>query len=586
MKARAELPRPVRRAATCLAKVAAAAGIATIAVLICGCSTSGGAGAPSVTTGASPAVSAATTTSASAPATASSIGTAPATERQTSSTAAMPTSTSALPPAQYTAAIDIAGYAAARKPGWFTAAAADFPTVKSAPEGTFTITGKPVANRKDGVISPSLVSSYLFLQFGEIKAASLAKQAGTLNALFIRSALLGFVDYQGNKVFDWDQKSSQIPLDVKALIREANKDKLPVFLELNYSDYIPGPAGTGVKGLARADNVSRTVSFLKSLEAAGLLVAGVTFGDEIGDDSGYGSFKPTLETDDIAGRFVRYATALRQAFPSLKIYAFDSYIAATRGQVSDWYPLLQKVRAAETATGRRLIDGFVFRESYVYMDGDGKVLSSQDILDDVESLAGRREVLRYDVFGNRNQKTDRAYLPDLAKQTRTIFGRDIDLGITEYLPAGPVQINESDTSKYADIDFLIHYADVVGTYAEQGFDVVSTWMFANTVDDSKCYADKNGRQGLNYPVHKQLVEHFKGSLLAVDRSQSYESLKVKVYTAQNGPETFVVVLNKDAAAGRTVRVMIAGQYDLTLRLAPRSYTSLLLSDGRISVSGV
>ena len=72
-----------------------------------------------------------------------------------------------------------------------------------------------------------MISSYLFLQFGEIKAADLAKQAGTLNALFIRSALIGFVDYQGDKVFDWDQRSSRIPMDVKAVIGEANKARPP-----------------------------------------------------------------------------------------------------------------------------------------------------------------------------------------------------------------------------------------------------------------------------------------------------------------------------------------------------------------------
>ena len=489
-------------------------------------------------------------------------------------------------PAKYSGAIDIAAYQAGRKAGWFTAAMGELPSTTATPEGTFTIPGKPVQNRRAGAISPTLISSYLFLQFGEIKAADLAKQAGTLNALFIRSALIGFVDYQGGKVFDWDRKSSRIPMDVKAVIREANKDDLPVFLELNYTDYIPGPTGTGTEGLVRADNVARTVSFLTGLEKAGLSIQGVTFGDEIGSDSGYGAFMPTLDDGDIVARFVTYARALREALPSLKIYAFDSYIAATRGQVSDWFALLRRVREAEISAGAPLIDGFVFRESYVYMDQNGKVLGSQDILDDIESLAGRREVTRYDVFGNRHDKTDRAYLPEFAKQTQAIFGRTIDLGITEYLPAGPVQISESDTSKYADIDFVIHYADLAGTYAEQGFDIVSTWMFANTVDDSKCYVDKRGDRGLNYPVHEQLAQHFKGSLLAVECSQPYESFKVKVYAAQDGPETFLMVLNKDVAASHTVRVVLAREYDLVLRLAPRSYTSLVLKDGEVTVSGV
>lgn len=359
-----------------------------------------------------------------------------------------------------------------------------------------------------------------------------------------------------------------------------------MFLEVNYTDYIPGPLGSGSDSLEQADNVARTVSFLEDLETDGLHIEGITFGDEIGDDNGYGPLKPTFLSSDIVARFATFAKALREHFPALKIYAFDSNISAANGLLSESLDLLRQVGAAEVAAGTALIDGFVFRESYVYMNEGGRVLVPQAILDDVDSLAGAGKVWRYDVVGVRHGNADRAYLPTLVKETRAIFGRDIDLGITEYLPAGPIQISESDTSAYADIDFLIHYADLVGTYAEQGLDIVSSWIFANTPDQAKCYVDKEGNEGLNYPVHEQLARRFRGSLLEVKRSEPYEAVKVKLYAARDADSTFIMLLNKDVSGAHTVRVVVSGEYDLVLRLPPRSYTSLLLEGESVTVSGI
>jgi hypothetical protein len=349
---------------------------------------------------------------------------------------------------------------------------------------------------------------------------------------------------------------------------------------------VPGPVGSGIDALQAADNVASTVLFLRSLQEEGLRVEGVTFGDEIGDEAGFGSAKPTLGNSDLIGRYLAYARALKDAFPELKIYAFDSYIAATRGRVADYFPLLGRIREAEISEGLELIDGFVFRESYVYMDEDGQVLDSQSILDDVESLAGLERVRRYDVFGNRHPEPDRGYLVTLIEQTREIFGRDLDIGISEYLPAGPVQISESDTSPYEDIDFLIHYADLVGTYAEQGLDVVSAWVFATETDQAKCYLDMQGNPGLNYPVHEQLAQHFRGSILQVERPVAYSLLRIKAYVVQDGDGYFILLLNKDAEREHTIRLVRVGEFDLVLRLPARSYTSVLLNRDGVLVAGV
>jgi len=455
-----------------------------------------------------------------------------------------------------------------------------------AEEGVFEVLSTPVPNRRDGRISPTLVSGYVFLQFGDVGPDDLEEHASTLRALFIRSALLSFVDYPGNRVLDWDWRSSAIPMDVEGMIRKANELDLPAFLQINYSDYVPGPLGSGVDALAAADNIAGTISHLEYLQAQGLRVGGVTFGDEIGDEAGFGAAKPTLQNSDLVAQYISYAAALKDAFPELKIYAFDSYIAATRGQVADYFPLLRRIREAEISEGLQLIDGFVFRESYGYMDENGQVLDSQSILDDIESLAGPAPVTRYDVFGNRHPNPDRGYLVTLVQQIGEIFGRSLDIGITEYLPAGPVQISESDTSPYEDIDFLIHYADLVGTYAEQGLDVVSAWLFANETDQAECYVDKQGNRGLSYPVHEQLAQSFEGSILQVERPADYSALRVKAYVAQDGDTFFVMLLNKDVEDEHTIRLRMGGEFDLTLRLPARSYTSLLVQQDEVLVTGV
>jgi|WetSurMetagenome_2_1015567.scaffolds.fasta_scaffold22809_3 hypothetical protein len=562
--------RPVSRATLALFLL-----LVSLAWVVSGCA---GASAPPPTTGSS--TSSLTTASTAAVSTSS---TPVSTTRESLSTT---TSTSTTIPVRVSRSLDVAGYTSALDTEWFHASADDLAPVEDDAEATFRVGPRPVQNRSDGAISPTLVSSYVFMQFGEIGAADLAEHAGTLDALFIRSASIGFVDYLGNRAFDWDRRSARIPLAVESMIAQANKLGIPVFLELNYTNYIPGDIGTGVEALAEADNAGRTVSYIENLQKRGLRIDGVTFGDEIEDESGYGELKPTVDNSDLVARFVSYANTLRRHFPALKIYAFDSYIAATRGQVWRALALLQQVRDAELAQGVTLLDGFVFRESYVYTNEEGKTLSSQDILDDVESLAGSAPVKRYDVSGNRDADADSGYLVTLADGVDAMFERRIDIGITEYLPAGPVQIDESDTSPYQDIDMLIHYADVVGTYAELGLDVVSTWMFANTPEDSKCYISKTGQRGLNYPVHEQLAQNLAGTMLEVERPVAYNELRVKVYAAQTDETTFLVVLNKDVRDSHTIRIVLPGEYDLSLRLPARSYTSLLLEGDAIAVSGI
>jgi hypothetical protein len=207
-------------------------------------------------------------------------------------------------------------------------------------------------------------------------------------------------------------------------------------------------------------------------------------------------------------------------------------------------------------------------------------------LDDTESLYRNAPVYRYDVTGVTRTKSNRDYLHQIIDNTSAIFGRTLDIGNTEYLPAGPIQISEIDTSRYANMDFILHFSDVVGIYAELGLDAVSKIMFGDSVDMHKAYFDRKGNLGVNYPVHEQLAEHFAGEILNVDRSIDYDNLKVKVYAARKDSEYFVMILNKNVNNESTVRIILSGQFDLIIRLPRRDYTSLIIDEKSITVSGI
>ncbi len=481
--------------------------------------------------------------------------------------------------------IDIVAYQVDHGHGWFGVPLADLPATSRAPGLTFDVTSSRVVNRRGGRISPSLITSYAFLQFGDVKPQDFVAHAATTRALFIRSALLSFVDYEGGRVLDWDGRSAEIPMDVHGMVAAANAENVPVFLELNYSDHVPGPVGTGVDALVKADNVARTVGYLRELAAAGLRIDGVTIGDEWDDPSGFGAAKPT-SIPDVVRRFIALSKALKVTFPALKVYAFDSAVGAATGSTDKYWSPFRTIHAAEVKTGIPLLDGFMFRESYVYIDHAGRLLAPQKMLDDTESLYRKTPVYRYDSRGYPHADADRDELHLIVTKTREIFGRTIDIGLTEYLPAGPTQIDESDTSRYADIDFVIHYADVVGIYADLGLDVVSTWMFANSTQQAEAYVTTAGERGLGYPVHEQLATSFAGDLLQVRRSVAYDKAKVKAYAARSGERLFVMLLNKDVARERTVRVRAAGRLDLTIRLPRRSYVSITLDPTGVTVSGI
>jgi hypothetical protein len=481
--------------------------------------------------------------------------------------------------------LDISSFQTSNGGKWFSLAQHEIPETQARPEAFFQIEEVAQDNREKGLISTALPSGYFFIQF-DVSVASMEQYVDTVRAVFIRSALLSFVDYLNNRVLGWDRKSAKIPADVSGIIRVCNEKNIPVFLEINYSDYIPGELGSGAESLVMTDNVANTIAYLGELETQGLYLTGITFGDEIGDEAGYGSYKPTLQNTDLVSRFIRFAKGIKTAFPKLKILAFDSYIAATRGEVSSYWSLLQMIRQAEIMDGMILLDGFIFRESYVYVDENGKVLDSQLILDDTESLYRNTPVYRFDVFGNSHPNPDKAYLPEIINHTNEIFERNIEIGLSEYLPAVTLEMGEIDTSKYFDIDFILHYCDIVGIYAQLGLDYVSRMMFANYLDQHKSYFDREGNLGTNYPVQEQIVRYFSGEILKVTGSIDYSKIKVKVYVAKLGNEYFIMILNKDVQHEHTIQINVPGDTDLNVILPEGSYTSVIINDSGIHFAGI
>jgi hypothetical protein len=482
--------------------------------------------------------------------------------------------------------IDLVAYQSSRYGGaWFSTDLDAFPEVQQDITASFAIENAPIENRRDGIISSTLTSGYFFLQW-DISAEAFERYADTIGALFIRTSEV-FVDYSNDLAFiHWTDKSEKIPADVQGIIKICNTKNIPVFLEVNSSDYIPGDPGTGIESFQRADNISGTISYLKELNTNGLHIDGITYGDEMGFPGRFQGRKPTIYNSDYIGRFINFARGLKAEYPELKIYAFDSNIGAGRGIMSEYWPLLKRVHQVEIEDNQTLLDGFIFRESYIYIDENGKLLDSQLILDDIESLYRDSPVYRYDTNGESLRNPDRDYLHTVIDKTTEIFGRSLDIGLTEYLPAGPLSISEIDTSRYSDIDFIIHYSDIVGIYAELGLDFISPTMFGDSVDMHKAYFDRNGNQGANYPIHEQLKANFSGQILKVVRSVDYDSLKVKVYASRINDEYFVMILNKDVNKGAIVQITIPDQLDLKVRIPPCSYNSLIIDNENIIISGI
>jgi hypothetical protein len=482
--------------------------------------------------------------------------------------------------------IDIVSHQYTRDGAWFSTNLSTLPEIQQDEMASFVIDDTVVKNRRDGHIPTTLSAGYVFTEW-DISSFDFDEYDDTISALFIRSNLMSFVDYSNNRVLTpWNRKSINIPLDIRGIIELCNKKNILVFLQANYSDYIPGEAGTGIESLQPTDTTANLISFLYALRTQNIHVDGITFGDEIDDSAGYGEFKPTLLNTDLIGRFISFAARLKTEFPELKIYGFDSYISATRGQVSKYWDFFQRIKQAEIDEGKNLLDGFVFRESYVYMDEKGELLPSQLVLADTESLYRDTPVYRYDVTGISHPVPDRDYLHTVIYKTAEIFGRMLDIGLTEYLPAGPVQISEIDTSRYNDMDFIIHYSDMVGIYAELGLDYLSKIMFGNTVNQHKAYFDRDGNKGVNYPVHEQLARYFVGEILNVGRSVDYDQLKVKVYAVKKDERYFILILNKDVENEQVIRVTVTGQLDLVVKIPRRSYTSLVITENDIVISGI
>ena len=502
----------------------------------------------------------------------------------TPASTATPTPTSIVWPVIDSA--DIVSYQSHRDGSWFSEDMADLPKTESEPDVVFNISDSVISNRRNGRISPTLISGYFFIQW-PISRADLEPHIDTIRALFLRSALLNFVDYPNQKVLWWDGTAQRISTDVYNIIALCNERNVPVFLEINYSDYVPGEIGTGVESLQHTDNIKNTIDFLRMLDNQGLHLTGVTFGNEIDNDGGFGVYKPTTWGSDIIERFVAYARAIKSEFPELKIYAFGSSIHAAQGRVAAfYYANLQRVRGFELKKNINLLDGFTFGENYVYMNENSELLDPKFILDDTESLYRNTAVYRYDVWGNTTPDQDRAYLPDIIDKTYAIFNRQIDIGIGEYLPAGPVQISEFDTSIYTDIDFIIHYSDVVGIYAELGLDFVSREIFGDTINHHKSPFDRDGNIGANYAVQEQLAHYFSGEILQVNRNQDYELNRVKVYATRQGTSYFIMILNKDVGSEHTIKLIFPDVLELTIRIPQRSFTSIIIDKNNVVISGI
>ena len=129
--------------------------------------------------------------------------------------------------------IDLASLQADRNGVWFSQILSSLPQKVLQPRENFQVMTTPIDNRKNGQISSQLLAGYFFLQW-DISRSFFEQYAHTIQAVFIKSALLSFVDYPNNKVLDWWRHSSYISTDVMEVIRSCKERLIPVYLFLNY----------------------------------------------------------------------------------------------------------------------------------------------------------------------------------------------------------------------------------------------------------------------------------------------------------------------------------------------------------------
>jgi hypothetical protein len=111
-------------------------------------------------------------------------------------------------------------------------------------------------------------------------------------------------------------------------------------------------------------------------------------------------------------------------------------------------------------------------------------------------------------------------------------------------------------------------------------------MFGNSIDMHKAYFDREGNLGANYSVHEQLAENLLGQIIKVDRTMDYDNLKVKVYATRKDGNYFIFILNKDVKSAHTIEVNLPNRLNITMRIPQRSYTSIIIDDSRLFISGM
>ena len=121
--------------------------------------------------------------------------------------------------------VDIASFQAGRNGTWFSVDLSTLPETQISDYLYFSIKESVVDNRKNGQISPTLLSGYFFTQW-DISSSALEQYNHTIRALFLRSALMRFIDYPNNRVLGWNDKSINIPTDIRGIIRQCNEKNL------------------------------------------------------------------------------------------------------------------------------------------------------------------------------------------------------------------------------------------------------------------------------------------------------------------------------------------------------------------------
>ena len=256
--------------------------------------------------------------------------------------------------------------------------------------------------------------------------------------------------------------------------------------------------------------------------------------------------------DELVGRNIDYAKAVKRAWPTAKVtgfvsYGFNGYVtlqgapdAAGKGDFTEYY--LSKMKDAETAAGKRLID-YLDLHWYPEAQGGGVRITGADT---GAAVVAAREQAPRSLWDASYSETSwiKDYLGGPIKLIPSMLAR-----IAAHYPGTGLAFTEWNYGGGTDMSGAIASADALGIFGREGVSIASMW-------------EMNGDEHFTYAAF-QAYRNFDGAGGAFgDTSMSAVSSDVPtatVYASYDAakPDRVVIVAINKATAAKTAGITVA-----------------------------